>query len=179
MTLVTPQASHAAAITALFARTFTASEGAEAGAAIEALVHAMLRDVPAADLRVFAEVAGPDVTAAILFSRMTYSDDPRQVFILSPVAVAPEAQGQGLGQRLITYGLNALRAEGVDVALTYGAPAFYAKTGFAQITEDIAKAPQPLQYPHGWLGQSLTQAALTPLQGTPTCAAPLNDPAHW
>lgn len=179
MTIVAPGRRRAPAITALFARTFTASEGPEAGAAIEALVKAMLAEVPKPDLRVFADVDGEDVTAAILFSRMTYPDDPRQVFILSPVAVAPEAQGQGRGQRLISHGLASLRDDGVDVALTYGDPAFYGKTGFAQITEDIAKAPQPLQFPHGWLGQSLRQETLTPLQGTPTCAAPLNDPAHW
>ncbi|MEL7098718.1 MAG: N-acetyltransferase [Pseudomonadota bacterium] len=167
------------AIAALFERTFTASEGPEEGAVIETLVRAMLTTVDPVDLRVFADIGADGPTGCILFSRMRYAEDPRTVFLLSPVAVAPEAQSQGLGQRLITHGLSALRAEGADVALTYGSPGYYARTGFGPVTEAVAPAPQPLQFPHGWLGQSLTDTPLTPLKGTPTCAAPFDDPALW
>lgn len=119
------------------------------------------------------------VLASIIFTRMTYPDDNRTVFILAPVAVSTGQQGKGLGQRLISHALQALRYNGVDVALTYGDVNFYSKVGFAQITVSDAQPPLPLQYPEGWLGQTLTGKPLTPLTGPSRCVGPLNDPEHW
>jgi predicted N-acetyltransferase YhbS len=163
----------------LFTATFTASEGAAEGALIGDLVRNLLGGTAAADLFVFtAEEAGAIVGGAV-FSRVIYEQDDRTVFILAPMAVATDRQGEGIGQRLITHGLTALREAGVDIVLTYGDPAYYAKVGFAPITEAFAPAPFPLNHPEGWLGQSLTARAMTPLAGPSRCVAALNDPAFW
>jgi predicted N-acetyltransferase YhbS len=99
--------------------------------------------------------------------------------LMAPVAVASEHQGNGIGQRLIAHGLDALRQEGVDIAVTYGDPAFYGRSGFKPVTEAELPAPQPLNQPQGWIAQSLTEAPLTPLRGPARCVAAFDDPALW
>ncbi len=166
-------------IVRLFKDTFTASEGAGEGELIAGLVTRMFASVPPDDIRVFSALENGALVGTIVFTRLSYSEDNRTVFLLSPVAVAPEAQGKGVGQALIKQGLTDLRAAGVDVVLTYGDINFYAKAGFAQISEEIARAPLPLDYPHGWLGQALIAGPLEPLRGASRCVEALNDPALW
>jgi predicted N-acetyltransferase YhbS len=166
-------------IVKLFETVFSDSEGPEAGHQIKDLVQDMLTTLSDSDIYVVTAVDRGDIRGAIIFTPMHYPEDPRRVYILSPVAVATDQQGKGLGQRLINHGLEMLRDAGVDVALTYGDPNFYSKVGFKQITEAEAQAPQTLQFPHGWLGQSLSQANLKPLIGPAQCVAPLDHPALW
>lgn len=166
-------------VAAHFAETFTAAEGPLEGALIGGLVRELLTDTPPRDLHVFLACEGEAIIGGAIFSRMRHDQDARQVFILSPMAVAPDRQGQGVGQALLRHALAALRAQGVDVALTYGDPAFYAKAGFAQITQAQAAAPFALQQPEGWLGQSLTDAPFTPLKGAASCVGALRKPDLW
>ncbi len=116
-----------------------------------------MKATPKDDLFVLSGFLAQVRVGCILFSRMTYDQDKKDVFILPPVAVKPDWQKQGLGQKLISYGLGALRKAGIDVVLTYGDPTYYCKTGSAQITQAVAQAPLELSQPHGWLAQSLTQ----------------------
>ena len=163
----------------LFTAVFTASEGVKEGTLIGDLARNLLAGADDEDLFVFpAEEAGL-IVGAIVFSRLTYDADERTVFVLAPVAVATAQQGKGIGQRLIAHGLAALRDAGVDVAVTYGDPAYYGKVGFRPINETFASAPFTLKHPEGWLGQSLTAEELTPLRGMARCVEALNDPVFW
>ena len=175
----TDYTSHAEAIAELFAATFTASEGAEEGALIGALVRRLMAETPPDDLRVFTAWEDGALVGGILFTRLTYAGDPCRVFMMAPVAVATAHQGKGIGQRLIVDGLDALRQEGVDIAVTYGDPAFYGRVGFEPISEAELPAPQPLNQPQGWIAQSLTDAPLTPLTGPARCVPAFDDPALW
>ncbi|WP_299427707.1 N-acetyltransferase [uncultured Shimia sp.] len=163
----------------LFADTFTASEGETEGTLIGAMVDQMLQDRQTDGSRVFTATDSGTLVGSVLFSPLRYAEDARTVVLLSPMAVATDRHGEGIGQALITHALTVLRDDGIDVAITYGSPDYYGKTGFSPITEDIAAAPLPLSFPHGWIAQSLTSAALTPLQGNPTCVAALNNPDLW
>lgn len=171
--------SRAAEIAAFFAATFAASDGAEEGALIGALAERLIGQTPARDLRVFTARDGGALVGAIVFSRLSYAGDGRSVYLLGPVAVATDRQGQGIGQWLIARGLDALRREGADIAVTYGDPAFYGRVGFVPVSEADMPAPQPLQQPRGWLAQSLTQAPLSPLAGPVRCVPAFDDPAYW
>lgn len=166
-------------ITDLMTATFTASEGAEEGAQIGALASRMMQDTPERDLYVVTAWEEGALAGAIVFSRLTYAGDARAVFVMGPVAVATARQGAGVGQRLITHGLQVLREAGVAIAVTYGDPAFYTRVGFAPVREADLPAPFALQYPHGWLAQSLSGAGLTPLSGPVRCVTAMNDPAYW
>ena len=179
MDITTHYNKNSDALIALFAKTFTVSEGAEEGQVIKGLVADMLTSVSADDLYVFTALDGTEVLGSIILTRMRYEQDTRKVFILSPVAVATTHQRKGVGQTLINHALNALKAAGVDAVLTYGDINFYSKVGFQQITEAQAKAPLPLQYPEGWLGQSLQGPKFEPLTGPSACVAPLDDPNYW
>jgi predicted N-acetyltransferase YhbS len=168
-----------AEIVDLFTATFTASEGEEEGALIGELVRDLLGGTAQKDLFVFTAEEDGAMIGGIVFSRLTYEQDERTVFVLAPVAVAPDQQGRGIGQRLLTHGLAALRSAGVDIAVTYGDPSYYAKVGFLPISDADARAPFPLSRPEGWLGQSLTDRVMTPLRGPSRCVKALNDPVFW
>ncbi|SNC75527.1 Predicted N-acetyltransferase YhbS [Marinobacter sp. es.048] len=163
----------------LFTATFTDSEGPEEGALIGNLVRKLLTETAPDDIHVFLASVGEDLVGAAVFTRLTYSRDSRVVFLLSPMAVANQWQGKGVGQRLLKHALDSLCAEGVDVAITYGDPAFYGKVGFETLTESMAKPPLPLSQPEGWIGQSLTEGPLAALEGLSTCVAALNHSSFW
>jgi predicted N-acetyltransferase YhbS len=163
----------------LFKATFTASEGADEGTLIAELVRKQLAETPADDIHVFTAEEDGSLLGACVFTRLTYAQDDRTVFVLAPVAVMTERQGQGIGQKLLRQGLNVLRDAGVDVAMTYGDPNYYQKVGFQPVSEDDAPAPFKLQFPHGWLGQSLTDRPWSALSGPSYCVPALNDPVFW
>lgn len=179
MQITQDHAPHTAAIAALFKATFAASEGDSEGALIGALAKALLNETPKDELRVFLALDGTALIGAVIFTRLHFAAEIRTAFLLSPMAVATDRQGQGVGQALIAHALDALRSEGADIAVTYGDPAFYGKLGFRHVSTDTVPAPQPLSQPEGWIAQSLTNAALTPLQGPATCASALDNPNYW
>lgn len=179
MELVSGWQGRVSAIAELFATTFSASEGEAEGALIGALAARLISETDPSDLFVFYASEGDKLVGAIFFSRLRYDADHRRVFVLAPVAIATEQQGRGKGQALIAFGLSALRQAGVDIAVTYGDPAFYSKIGFEPISETLAPAPFRLQMPQGWLGQSLSGEPLTPLKGAVSCVPALNDAAFW
>ncbi len=179
MNYSTDYTTHAKAIVEIFAAAFTAFEGAEEGALIGALARRLILETSTEDLRVFTAWEDGALLGGIFFTRLTYTGDPRTVFLMAPVAVATAHQGKGIGQRLIAHGLDALRQEGVDIAVTYGDPAFYGRAGFRPVLETVVPAPQPLGQPQGWIAQSLTGAPLTPLSGPAHCVAAFDDPALW
>lgn len=133
--------AHAAAIAGLFTTTFFASEGTDEGAVIGELARHLMAETPVQDLRVFTAWSRSELVGAILFSRLIYEGDDHTVFVLGPVAVATDRQHQGIGQRLISHGIEELRREGVELAVTYGDPGFYGRVGFKAITEDDVPAP--------------------------------------
>lgn len=163
----------------LFHTTFTASGGADEGSLIGDLARNLLGGTAEEDLFVFTVHSDRRIVGGIIFSRLTYDQDDRVVFVLGPVAVATDRQGKGIGQRLLIHGLKVLRRAGVDIAVTYGDPNYYSKVGFAPISESFAQAPFKLKYPHGWLGQSLTDEEMTPLKGPSACVTALDNPAFW
>ncbi|CUH41733.1 GNAT family N-acetyltransferase [Ruegeria atlantica] len=168
-----------AALPGLFRRVFTASESDEEGTAIGALVSDLLTTTPNGDLSAAIAHDGSLVLGCILFSRLRFDQDPRQVFLMSPVAVRTDRQKAGIGQRLIAFGLDGLRRDKVNFVVTYGDPNYYGKTGFFPISEKVAQAPLPLSHPHGWLGQSLTGAEMAPFKGPPHCVSAFNKPELW
>jgi len=76
---------------------------------------------------------------------------------LSPDAVVPEWQNQGIGGELVRYGLEQAKADGFAVAVTGGAPAFYTKLGYepsmhaaAHVFIDTNALPEPKHELSAW-----------------------------
>lgn len=179
MQLATGHAGWGPQIIDLCAAAFTASEGEAEGASIARLVTDLLGSIPSEDVLVVRALEGDELVGAAGFSRLRYDEDDRTVFLLSPVAVRADRQGEGVGQTMLTYGLDLLRERGVDVVLTYGDPTYYAKVGFRQVAEHLAAPPHPLSDPRGWLGQSLTDRDMRPLAGRSQCVPALDRPEYW
>jgi putative acetyltransferase len=92
------------------------------------LVEALRADDAVLAELVFENSSG--VVGHILFSALR-TDPPKAVAALAPVAVAPDAQGRGVGSTLCRAGIEACRALGQDAVLVLGEPAYYTRFGFS------------------------------------------------
>ncbi len=169
----------AEAIISIFEAAFAASEGAKEGAVIADLVRRILSTTSASDLRLFVAEDGDELIGAVAFTRLTFPDDTQRVMLLSPMAVSPDRWKTGVGQALITKAMEALTDDGVEVAITYGDPAYYGQIGFLTITETDVSSPLPLSMPHGWLGRRLNGCGKPGLLGPSRCVEAFQDPRLW
>lgn len=83
------------------------------------------------------------VVGHILFSELPIVSDSEvtPALSLAPLAVLPEFQRQGIGQQLVTAGLEACRKGRHRIVIVLGHQAFYPRFGFS------AKLAAPLQSP--------------------------------
>ncbi len=171
-------AEDARAIVQLFKSVFADSEGESEGGLICRLAEDLFATTDERDL--FNYVADNDgqIVGSIFFTRLDFENNS-DAFILAPVAVHSDRQGNGIGQGLIRHGLTDLKKQGVRTVLTYGDPTFYRKVGFRQISHATVKPPFKLSQPEGWLGQSLVSDPIEALSGSCTCVEAFNDPVYW
>lgn len=162
----------------LFTHVFSDSEGKDEGNSIGKLVSELISNTKPQDLLGFVVLSQSKMVGCILFSRLTLPNEAI-AFILSPVAVDTAHQCKGIGQKLISYGIEHLKRIGVELVFTYGDPNFYSKVGFKHINEECIKAPLKLTYPEGWLGQSLTSNPIEPVSGSTYCVDALNKQEYW
>ena len=165
-------------VTDLFRSCFTSSEGAEEGDAIATLADKLANAIDDESVICFAAFESEAIVGAVFFTKLNF-ESPAQVYMLSPVGVLTPRQGQGIGTKLIAFGLSGMQARGAQVAVTYGDPAFYSKAGFLPLPENRLQAPMPLSMPFGWLGQSLTEEPIPTLSDRPKCNGAFNDPKYW
>ena len=95
----------------------------------EHLIVEALRAAEALELSLVAEVDG-EVVGHIAFSAASIGHTSEGWFLLGPVAVCPEHQGEGVGRALVESGLAALRSRGARGCALVGDPAFYRRFGF-------------------------------------------------
>lgn len=162
----------------LYTDTFTVSEGPDEGSAIGALVTDLVSTTNNADLVGFVASTGEEIVGCIFFSRLTLTTN-KLAYLLSPVAINAAWQQKGVGQRLINYGLQYLQSQGVDFALTYGDPRFYAKVGFKKISEQEVKPPFKLSQPEGWLAQPINGGSVDDMKGALETVAAFNNADYW
>ncbi len=162
----------------LFAQVFSESEGQNEGELIHGLVSDLIVTTNDRDILGFVAVLKDEIVGCIFFSRLTLPAE-KVAFILSPVAIATEQQGKGIGQQLIRYGIEHLSHKNVELVFTYGDPSFYSKVGFQKIGENIVKAPFKLTQPEGWLAQSLKNGMIDPIRGSSKCVKALNKQEYW
>ena len=162
----------------LFTRTFSDSEGESEGAIVGGLAGELMRSTGESDLYGFAARENAELIGSILFSRMSFERE-MNAFVLAPVATRTDHQRRGVGQKLITFGLNTLKEDGVELVVTYGDPRFYSKVGFSVVTEALVPAPFTLSRPEGWMAQSLVGGRIDPIKGKSRCVEALKKPEYW
>jgi len=128
----------------------------------------------AGEIDVLTLVATADDALAghILFTRGAVPGHARPAALLAPLAVAPERQRQGIGNRLVRSGLERLRADGTGPVYVLGDPAYYGRFGFTP--DRVVEPPYPLpdEYSDAW--QSLCLNGDAPQQ-----TATLSLPEPW
>ena len=162
----------------LFKAVFTSSEGEQEGKLIGELASKLSSGIDDQEIICIGAYEDDSIIGSIFFTHLRFNEAIR-IYMMAPVAVNTRHQGMGVGQALINYGLDEMRRRSVDVVVTYGDPAFYAKTGFLPLPESSIKAPLKLSMPQGWLGQSLTEAPIPTLEERPECVKAFNDPVYW
>jgi len=165
-------------VTGLFTSVFTSSEGEEAGRLIGGLVSGLSSGIDNREIICFGTYADESIIGSIFLTRLRFNVATK-VYMLAPVAVGTRHQGKGVGQALISHGLDELRNRSVAVAITYGDPSFYSRAGFKPLSESVIQAPLKLSMPEGWLGQSLTEEPIAAIRERPACVQAFNDPSYW
>ena len=95
-----------------------------------------LRNANAMTISLVAEVDG-QVVGHIAFSPVTISDSTPNWFGLGAVSVLPKYQKQGIGKSLILKGLSLLKDIGGQGCALAGAPNYYKRFGFNNISDLI------------------------------------------
>lgn len=88
-----------------------------------------LRAADALTLSLIVVDAG-DIIGHVAFSAVAINGRAGPWFCLGPVAVAPERHFQGIGSKLIREGLRQLEAQGAELCVLLGNPAYYKRFGF-------------------------------------------------
>ncbi|MEM7207719.1 MAG: N-acetyltransferase [Pseudomonadota bacterium] len=171
-------ASNQNEIARLIKTSFTRSDGENEGALVGNLASKLALSIDNDETICLGACENSALVGVIFFTRLRFNT-PVSVYMLAPVAVSIDKQGEGIGQALIRHGLAEIRKRSVKIAVTYGDPSFYSKVGFEPLSEGLIKAPLKLSMPFGWLGQSLTDETIPSIDEQPGCVAAFNDPAYW
>lgn len=151
------------------------------------LVEALLRD-PSAEPRLsLLALDGACPVGHILFTRVRLSEPDNAIAsaiagaILAPLAVVPEAQKQGIGDGLITAGLDILTKSGTGLVFVLGHPGYYPRHGFAPAGQHGLLAPYPIPPEHAdaWMVLALKPGLIGTVHGTVACCAELGRPELW
>jgi putative acetyltransferase len=97
----------------------------------EHLIVEALRAAAALEISLVAELDG-SVVGHIAFSQARIGDTASGWYLLGPVAVLPDFQGQGIGRALVEAGIGALRSREANGCVLVGDPALYTRFGFEQ-----------------------------------------------
>jgi putative acetyltransferase len=153
------------------------------GSDVEAnLVRALLADPsaqPSLSLLAFHE---EQAVGHILFTKARIEPEaPLSVTLLAPLAVAPDAQKQGVGGELIRAGLQKLAQAGVDLAFVLGYPDYYSRHGFQPAARHGFAPTYPIlkENEDAWMVHALRPEVFGPISGRILCANALDRPEYW
>ena len=116
------------------------------------------------------------IVGYILFTkiRIVNNADETQSLSLAPMAVLPEMQCEGIGSRLINYGLQKARKLGYKSVIVLGHKEYYPKFGFVPTTKWCIKAPFNIPA-DAFMGLELVEGGLEGVTGTVRYAKEFNN----
>ena len=93
------------------------------------------------ELALVAEEDG-EIVGHVMFSYVTLTGEQElEVLLLSPLAVAPARQRQGIGRALVNAGIDRVRARGEPMIVVEGIPAYYPQFGFLRARDHGLEPP--------------------------------------
>lgn len=134
-------------------------------------------------LKLVAQLDGGGLVGYVLFSSARIAGAGRllKAYILAPLAVHSDFQGQGVGRKLIEAGLKRLSRSGVELVFVLGHPGYYTRFGFSPAGRFGFDAPYPIpaRNADAWMVLQLRQGILGNVTGRVQCADALNRPDLW
>ena len=118
----------------------------------------------------------------ILFTKARLEPEaPLLISILAPLAVVPDYQKQGIGGKLIEYGLQVLSELMIDLVFVLGHPEYYSSYGFKPAGNLGFDAPFPIPEKNAdaWMVKALRPGAIGTFGGKIICADKLYKPEYW
>ena len=101
--------------------------------------------------------------------------------ILAPLAILPNKQKRGIGEKLINQGLRILKESGTELVFVLGHSTYYPRCGFIPAGAQGFDAPYPIpeKNAEAWMVKELKGGALDNNSGNVQCSNVLNEPQHW
>lgn len=154
------------------------------GPEIAKLVNDLLDDETAMPLLSLVAVENDILIGHILFTKAVVTgaeSNKISAQLLAPLAILPDEQNKGIGERLINEGLRLLKESGTELVFVLGHPAYYPRCGFIPSGEQGFEAPYPIPEEHAgaWMVQELNGDVLKNNSGKVQCSKVLNEPQHW
>jgi putative acetyltransferase len=145
------------------------------------LVEALLGDPSAQPSLSLLAIEDGRAIGHVLFTNAQLENATRSVsaVILAPLAVVPEAQGRGVGGRLIEVGIERLERSGTDLVFVLGDPGYYTRHGFAPAMPHGLAAPYDVSPEEAWMVQALRPGLLGTVKGPLRCADVMDRPEYW
>ncbi len=152
------------------------------------LVEELLNDRTATPVLSLLAFKNAKPAGHILFTRARLETDDQNtsllpcIYILAPLAVIPEYQGQGIGGMLVKEGVKRLRQTGADLVFVLGHEEYYPKYGFIQNAHALGfRPPFPILPKHhnAWMIQALSSKDNTLYRGRIVCADAMNKLEYW
>ena len=102
------------------------------GRTVNAIVDDLRPTIPELGGSSFVAVADDDLVGHVMISASLLDTAPRLIPapVLSPLAVAPDRQGAGIGRELVRQALAAATSAGSPFVLLEGDPRYYSRLGF-------------------------------------------------
>lgn len=88
-------------------------------------------------------VDNENIVGHIMFTKISIVDDNKsnESLCLAPLSILPSYQGQGIGSKLITEGLNIAKNLGYKSVVVLGSEKYYPRFGFEEAAKFGIKAP--------------------------------------
>ncbi|MCU7834157.1 MAG: N-acetyltransferase [gamma proteobacterium symbiont of Taylorina sp.] len=157
--------------------------GEKKGQVISKLVEDLLNDKSAMPILSLVALENERIIGHILYTKVTITQTELAISaqILAPLAILPEEQKKGIGEKLINEGIRQLKELGTELVFVLGHPSYYPRCGFFPAGEKGFEAPYPIPEEHAaaWMVQSLNGDALETANGKVQCSNILNEPQHW
>lgn len=161
----------------------TQAFGKKEGSDVTQLVTDLFDDETALPMLSLVAVDCDRLIGHILFTKVEVSgsENPVVAQLLAPLAVLPEDQSKGVGEKLINEGLRLLKESGTELVFVLGHPTYYPRCGFIPAGEKGYDAPYPIPEEHAgaWMVLGLIGDVMNKNSGEVQCSRILNDPQHW
>jgi putative acetyltransferase len=114
------------------------------------------------------------IVGHVMFSALSLETEygSLEALALAPVAVVPEAQGQGVGSALIQEGLRRCAGLGHSIAIVLGEPDYYSRFGFSST---LARKLRSRYSGEAFMALELTPQALNGVEGDVRYSPPFED----